>query len=97
MKSKEADMGGLERGSGGGFVDSIVLATDLVLARARLSPLAIARGKRTGRMEFKREEGDIVFLEVGGMAVAAGKIVKRGGRSFFKVGRLLESKGGTES
>jgi hypothetical protein len=80
-----------------GFGDALVLETDIVLARARLSPLAIARARRAGRLEMRAEEGGRAFLEVGGVLVAEGKIVKRGGRSYLKVGRLLGRGGEVEA
>ena len=72
----------------GGFEDRVHLATDVILAKTRLSPLAIARGRRAGRMEFKVAEGGTVFLEVGGSLVAEGRIVKKGGKNWFRVTRL---------
>lgn len=72
----------------GGFEDRVLLGTDVVVARTSLSPLAIARGRRAGRMEFKAAEGGTVFLEVGGIQVAEGRIVKKGGKNWFRVTRL---------
>jgi len=76
-----------------GFEDAVVLDTDVVLARTSLSPLAIARGRRGGRMEFKADKGGAVFLEVGDTLVAEGRIVKKGGTTWFRVTRLMTGKG----
>ena len=81
----------------GGFENAVLLGTELVMARSRISPLAIARQKRAGRFAFKGEEGGRVFLEVGEVAIAEGRIVKRGGRHFFRVDRLLAAMGEVEA
>jgi hypothetical protein len=87
-------MGGSGERGGGGFENAVILGTELVRAKTKLSPFAIARQKRAGRFVFKGEEGGRVFLEVGEVAIAEGRIVKRGGRHFFKLDRLLTAMGG---
>ncbi|MEI6875256.1 MAG: hypothetical protein WCL50_09030 [Spirochaetota bacterium] len=76
----------MERGDG--LEDRVILDTDIVLERTSLSPLAIARGRRAGRMEFKAAEGGTVFLEVGGTLVAEGRIVRKGGKNWLRITRL---------
>ncbi|MBN1241171.1 MAG: hypothetical protein JXA15_00525 [Spirochaetales bacterium] len=67
----------------------VVLATELVLVRGSLSPLEIAAGSREGRIELPAGEGGRMLLEAGGTAIAEGRIVRKGGRNFFKVTRLF--------
>ena len=67
----------------------LVLATELVMARGSLSPLEIAVGSREGRIELPEGEGGRMLLEAGGTAIAEGRVVRKGGRHFFKITRLF--------
>ena len=70
--------------------EELLLPTELVLAEALLSPLAIARTRRAGRIELEGRSEGKALLEVGGVAIAEGRVIRKGGRHFFKLGRLLE-------
>ena len=66
------------------------MKADLVVAEAGLSPLEIASAARSGRLEMKGlAEGDAGLL-VGGVAVATGRIVARGGRYFLKIQNVFD-------
>ena len=71
-----------------GLEAQVAVPTELVLARTSLSSRAIVEARRAGRMEFKGEADGRVFLEVGGVVIGEGRIVKKAGRNYFKVLRL---------
>ncbi|HUX37850.1 MAG TPA: hypothetical protein VMV44_08095 [Rectinemataceae bacterium] len=83
-------MGGRDGGGAGDFGDFLILKTDLVMAERDISPLEIARARRAGRIELAGPPDGDLSLEVGGRAIATGRIVKRGGRHFFKVQGLFD-------
>jgi hypothetical protein len=85
MENKTGQAGG--RGFGG----QVLLETDLVLSRSRLSPLDLARQGKAGCSELPALEGGKALLEVGGVVVAEGRIVQRGGRHCFRLDRLMEA------
>ncbi|MEI6387038.1 MAG: hypothetical protein WCQ50_10395 [Spirochaetota bacterium] len=75
----------------GGLEDLVVLTTEVVLARTRLSPRAMEEGRRAGTMEFRGAEDGRVQLEAGGVVIGEGRIIRKGGRAFFKVLQLMDA------
>lgn len=69
--------------------EDVVLTTELVMASGPLSPAEIAAQSREGLIELPAVEGDRALLEAGGTVVAEGRVVRQGGRHFFKVTRLF--------
>jgi len=67
----------------------VVLRTELVMAAGSMSPAEIAAAGREGRIGLPAGEGGRMLLEAGGMAIAEGRVVRKGGRHFFKVTRLF--------
>jgi hypothetical protein len=91
----EAEMADLrKRIEGAPFAESVRLESDAILARTRLSGAGVARIEAEGELELEALQR--VLLEVGGTAVAEGRILRRRGESYFKVERMLggESKEG---
>ena len=66
----------------------VTLPTFVVLHRLTMSPTDVARATREGALEPADDAA--CMLEVGGQCVAQGRIVRRGGRSWFKVTRMAE-------
>ena len=69
----------------GSYGNSLILRTDLVAAEADLSPLEIERAMASGHLEFFEPHDGLAGLEVGGVTIAKGRIVLRGGRHYLKV------------
>jgi len=76
-------------GSKAAIEEALRLDTRVVLAETRLSPLELAEARRRGTLELTAPAGDRVLLEVGGLAIAEGRLVKKGGAWRFKVERLF--------
>lgn len=66
----------------------VSLPASLVLRRLSLSPEEAVSIAESGRCEAKGAE--CCELEVGGQCLAAGRIVRRRGRSYFKVEEINE-------
>jgi hypothetical protein len=75
------------------FAGAVRLGTDAVLARTAMSGLDAARAKASGELSVDGPEGGRVLLEVGGTAVAEGRVVRRRGASCFRVERMLGQEG----
>lgn len=65
------------------FFGRLALPSRVVIHRRTLDAGALAAVAARG--EFVAGEGGTCELEVGGQVVARGRIVRRGGRHFFKV------------
>ncbi len=63
--------------------ERISISTALILERRRLSASELDAIESSGT--YAPSLGAICELEAGGQVVARGKIVRRGGKSFFKV------------
>ena len=72
------------------FFGRLALPSRVVVHRFPRDPGKLAAMAAKG--EFAPGEGDTCELEVGGQVVARGRIVRRGGRHFFKV--METSQGG---
>lgn len=80
----------------GTFGDRLILRTDLLASEAMLSPLEITTASRSGRLVMKGlAEGEAGLL-VGGVVVATGAVVTRGGRRYLKI-RDVYGKAGEEA
>jgi hypothetical protein len=81
----------------GGLEELVVLTTEVVLSRAKLSPRAMEVGRRAGTMEFQGSPDGMVQLEAGGVTIGEGRIIRKGGRAYLKLLRLMdaEEKAGT--
>jgi hypothetical protein len=66
----------------------VSLPTSVILRRLSLSPGTIA--DIAERVSFTPEGGVTCELEVGGLLVARGRIVRRQGKSWFKVTEIEE-------
>jgi hypothetical protein len=66
----------------------VSLPTAVILRRLTLSPGAIADIALSGT--FTPEGGEACELELGGRCVARGRIVRRWGKSYFKVLEMEE-------
>lgn len=78
------------------FARRLRLPTRAIVTRSEMSPLEAARLGDKGELEIEALEGGLALLEMGGIAIAEGRIIKRRGSSFFRVERLFgaESKEG---
>jgi hypothetical protein len=67
---------------------SVSLATKVVVRRLCLAPGAVE--EIVDNRSFAPEGGEVCELEVGGQCVARGKILRRKGKSYFKVIEINE-------
>ncbi|HCM24948.1 MAG TPA: hypothetical protein DIC34_00095 [Treponema sp.] len=67
------------------FADQVEVATNVVLARTRLCAADVSRLAEKGGFELAAADDGAACLEAGGVIIASGRIVRRFGRSFFKV------------
>ena len=65
------------------FFGRLALSSRVVIHRCTLDAGALAAVAARG--EFVQGPGETCELEVGGQVVARGRIVRKGGRHFFKV------------
>ncbi|HUX42950.1 MAG TPA: hypothetical protein VMV83_17425 [Rectinemataceae bacterium] len=72
------------------FPESLILRTEIVAAEAEISPLDIANATASGRWEIPAPEDGVAGLLVGGVTIAKGRIVSRGGRHYLKVLQVFE-------
>lgn len=70
---------------------AVSLPTRVIVRRLRLAPGAVE--DIVENRGFSPEGGEVCELEVGGQCIARGRIVRRGGKSFFKVGEVEEGGG----
>ena len=66
------------------------LEARVVLAGSSMSAADVDKARLSGGLSLERPAGGRAYLEVGGVAVAEGKIARRGGKSAFVVTRLLK-------
>ncbi len=81
-------------GVSGSYPESLILKTEIVAAEAEISPLDIAKAKALGRWEIRASEDGMAGLLVGGVNIAKGRIVTRGGRHYLKVLHVFGKDGG---
>ncbi|HAP43825.1 MAG: hypothetical protein A2087_01135 [Spirochaetes bacterium GWD1_61_31] len=74
-------------------VADLALAVNVVLANSQLSAAAVARARRSGRLQWAAPTGDRLWLEAGGVLVAEGHLEQRPGGSAFVVDRMMEASG----
>ena len=65
------------------LADRIKLPTRVVVNRGELSPADVAAIKAAG--EYTPDNEGVCELEVGGMILARGRVIKRRGHTYFKV------------
>lgn len=65
------------------IAERVALPTSIVVRRLSLSPETVDGIVESGT--FSPTGGESCELEVGGQSIARGKIVRRGGKSYFKV------------
>ena len=82
-------MDGTKRGRANDVAADVVLGTELVMAAGTMAPSESAAHSREGRIELPAFEGDRCLLEAGGTVFAEGRVVRKGGRHFFKITRLF--------
>ena len=69
-------------------LERIRIPTRVIVHRLELTPGALADIVRTGT--FKPSDGAVCELEAGGKVIARGKIVRRRGAYWFKVGETAK-------
>ena len=67
------------------IAESVHVQGNIVLHRMKLSTDDLAEIRRNGEFIIGREKGKRYELEINGLTVAAGRIVKKRGEYFFKV------------
>jgi hypothetical protein len=77
--------------SGKQVLERIRIPTRIIVHRLALTPGALADIVRTGT--FTPADGAVCELEAGGKIIARGRIVRRRGGFFFKVGDIAEEAG----
>ncbi len=79
------------------FAGAVRLETRVVLARDLLSPAGAEKAAEAGSLALAGVEGGRALLEVGGVAVAEGRVATRRGKSLFRVERMLRGGSGEGS
>jgi len=67
------------------FLSRVEIPTTVVLARCDMSPREIEAIEAAGSTEMRGIGKDEALLEAGGVAIAAGRIVRRGGKAYLSV------------
>lgn len=80
----------LDKASKSPFAGRLKLRTKVVLARAVLSAARVDELAAEGDFALPALGRDDALLEIGGVAVAAGRIVGRGEKRYFKIRRMLD-------
>jgi hypothetical protein len=71
-----------------GILDRVTLPTRIIVKRMELTAAALAQVLQSG--ELSPADGGVCELEAGGQVLARGRIVKRGGKFWFKVTEAAE-------
>ncbi len=74
-------------------IGGLGLEACVVLAEADMSAAEADRATRTGALSMRRPDGALAWLEVGGVAIAEGRISRRRGKLGFTVTRMYKEAG----
>jgi hypothetical protein len=69
--------------------DRVKLRPTLILDRQELSPQDLARLRTSLELACPDPWGRVLELELGGVVVARGRLLRRGKSTWFKVGEIL--------
>ncbi len=71
--------------------DNLKFDAAIVLSSASMSASDVARIRRNGKITMAANETGKALLEVGGVILAEGKIMKKRGKTAFVITKMLES------
>jgi hypothetical protein len=74
------------------LAEMITLKTELVFGRKTMNPRNLDKSLASGEVRFSPDDTGLIELEVNGLSVARGKIVRKWGRDYFKVMETADSR-----